>query len=95
MKKKFELMEALSARREEVIEKHNQLKGEKLYNGTTLREFMCQFLAYMRANNPRSQKRFDSLFDSLLDRTYNDNLTILGDDYMVNKYRNTQFIALV
>ena len=94
-KAKFDLMASLTANRDYVIAKFNELKNETLYNGLTLREFMLQIVHIMRVNNPRSEKRFNDIFKSLVGRVYNDNLHIEGSDYMVEKYRGTAFSALV
>lgn len=99
MKAKFEIREALATRRNDVIAKYVKLTNEQFFNGITLKAFMVEFMNVMQMNAPKSQKRFDDLFDSLLGRIYFKNSTICGgskiDDKVREMYRGTAMIALV
>lgn len=87
MATKFDLKQALRARREEVIEKFNALQSEEHYNKCTLKQFMTEFMNLMIINNPRSQKRFDHLFRGLLEMAYYNNCSIVGNDSLTEHLR--------
>lgn len=99
MKAKFDIKEALTARREEVIAKYAKLTGEQFFNGITLKAFMVELMNLMYINAPKSQKRFDDLFASLLGRVYFENSKICGgsriDDKVREMYKGTAMMALV
>lgn len=96
---KFEMREALAARRNDVIAKYIKLTSEDFFNGITLKAFMVEVMNVMQMNAPKSQKRFDDLFDSILGRIYFKNSTICGgstiDDKVREMYRGTAMMALV
>ena len=99
MAAKFDLMQALSTRREEVIEKFNALQNERFYNNCTLKQFMVEFMNLMRENNPRSQKRFDNLFNHILSVVYYKNCSVTGNDNLTDelrkRYNNGQWAAII
>lgn len=99
MATKFDLMQALSARREEVIEKFNALQSEEFYNQCTLKQFMVEFMNLMKINDPRSQKRFNNLFGYLLADVYHNNCSVTGNDILTENLRkrhnNGQWAAII
>lgn len=60
--KKFVIKDALSAIREKIIDKFNELKDDKFFDGVSLKVFMTEILqsANRNADRMKTQKQFDS-----------------------------------
>jgi len=97
--KTFNLKSYLTGRKEEVLEKFENLTKEDHYNGISLKEFMVQFMNNMAANNPKSIKRADSLFIDLLYSVYYSNCEVGVirdlDAIKAAKAPNQQWMAII
>jgi hypothetical protein len=76
--KAFNLKTFLTANKGEVLNQFEALKKEEFYNNITLRGFMIEVMNHMSANNPKSEKKAESIFLSIISHTYLNN-SILGD----------------
>ena len=99
MKTTFNLQQALSARREIVIAKYNNLTGERFFDGCTLRQFMIEVMNLCTINRIRSEKRLDSMLATFIDNVYHDHSRIQSRDVVTDalrkKYAGTAFMAMV
>ena len=92
--KKFELIAALSERREEVIAKHATTT-----DGITLKAFMMEVVNIFKMNRIASQKTFDNNFAFLLGQVTSDHSMRFAaserDNAVREKYAGTAYMALV
>lgn len=99
MKNTFTLQNYLSANREVVIAEYNKLAAHQFFNGISLRDYMLKVMSYMQENNPRSDKRAESLLKSMCYRVTVANSSIGGVDYRTEalkaKYEGTAYMSLV
>jgi len=97
--KKFNLIEALSARREQVIKQYNDLREEKFFDGISLRDFMYEVIGGCQCNKIASEKRLDNSLISIVGIVYmrhcNINLVDSRQARLEKKYKGTQFEALI
>jgi hypothetical protein len=99
MKAKFELKNYMTANRELVISKYNDLSKEDHFNGISLKSFMMKIWNTMVMNNPRSEKTAAKTLSFALDNVYYDNCQIEvindRDAKLAEKYKGTAYMALV
>ena len=99
MKTTFDLKTWMTENREVVIEKYNKLINEPYFNGITLKDFMIQIYNLMQVNNPKSDKRCNSLLPFVMGQVYFNNSKVLGNDKVTddlrNRYNGTSAMALV
>jgi len=99
MKAKFEIKAWLGSKREEIISNYNKLTTEENFNGISLKEFMLKILSLMEINNPKSEKRAESLLPLLMGDVYVNNSKIVAEDKVTNalraKYEGTAYMAMV
>lgn len=92
--KKFDLIAALSERREEVIAKHANTT-----DGISLKAFMMEVVNIFKMNRIASQKNFDNNFDFLLGQVTSDHYMPFAasekDNAIRRQYKGTAFMALV
>lgn len=69
----FDLRNYMTENRDQVINKFNELKEEQFYNGITLKEFMNCIYNAMIKNNPKSNKKADSLLPFVVGDVYFNN----------------------
>lgn len=93
---KFNSIDFLHENRDLVIAKYNEAKNEQFFNGMTLREWMYKVLNLFDKNKISSVSRGKMMLPIFLGQIYVDSISISGNDYMVDKYRNNQqMLALV
>jgi hypothetical protein len=99
MKATFELKTYMTANRDFVINTYNDMTKERFFNGISLASFMTQVYNIMLENNPRSEKRADSLLKTITYSVVDKNVRIGGNDVVQGrlkaKYAGTQMMALV
>jgi hypothetical protein len=99
MATKFELKDYLTNNREMVIAEYNKLTTHKFFNGVTLKAFMVQVYNLMAVNNPKSEKRADSLLSHMVSQVVVNNSKVDAidkqQDALVAKYQGTAFMAMV
>lgn len=66
MKNAFNLQNFLSENRNTVIEKYNEAAKNQFFTGISLKDFMLKVYNDMLNNNPRSEKKANSLFPTIL-----------------------------
>lgn len=98
MKNQFNLKEFMTANRNIIISKHNELSLEQFYNGITLRDFMIQI--YNRvAENCKSEKTASKYLIYAIMGVYNSSVVIGGNDFktenLKSKYQGTSYMSLV
>ncbi len=99
MKTTFDLKNFMTANREVVIAKHNEISKSEFFSGIDLRSFMVAVYNNMQANNPRSEKKAAELLISLTQRVAYQNTTVQvlrdRDQEARAKYAGTAYMALV
>ena len=92
--KKFELIEALRERREEVIAKHATTT-----DGITLKAFMMEVINIFNRNRVTTQNSFDRMFAMLLGEVAANHQMLYTssdrDNAVRAKYAGTAFMAMV
>lgn len=92
--KKFELIAALSERRDEVISKHATTT-----DGITLKAFMLEVVNIFNMNRVATQKAFDNNFAFLLGQVTSDHRLRFAasekDNTIRRQYNGTAYMALV
>lgn len=92
--KKFELIAALSERREEVIAKHATVT-----DGISLKAFMMEVVNIFKMNRIASQKTFDNNFAFLLGQVTSNHMMVFAaserDNAARKQYNGTAYMALV
>lgn len=99
MKATFELKNYMTTNRDIVINAYNEMTTERFFNGISLASFMTQVFNGMLENNPRSEKKADSLLKSVTYSVVDRNVRIGGNDVVQDrlkaKYAGTAMMALV
>ena len=95
MKSKFELKTWLSENREVVISAFTKLTEEAHYNGIALKSFMVQVLEEMARQRITNEKSASQKLPFMVGNVVFENSKIEGNDYMIEKYKGTQFAQLV
>ena len=95
MKKVFILKEWLSENREVVISEFEKLTNEAHYNGITLKGFMLQVFEEMSRQRITSEKSASLKLPFMIGNVVFENSKIEGNDYMIERYKGTQFAQLV
>lgn len=95
MKKVFDLKVWMSENRNFVIEKFEGLQNEVHYNGITLKDFMVQVWNEMNRQRLTNEKQASQKLPFMVSNVVFENSTVTGNDYMIEKYRGTQYAALV
>lgn len=92
--KKFELIAALSERRDEVIAKHATTT-----DGITLKAFMVEIVNIFKMNRVATQKNFDNNFAFLIGQVTSDHRMRFAasdrDNAIRKQYNGTAYMALV
>lgn len=95
----FNLQQSLSAKRDVVISKYNELTAERFFDGCTLRQFMVEVMNACIINNIRSEKRLSSMLPYLMGDIYFRHSTVTGCDVVADKLHNNmpnqQWAAIV
>lgn len=95
MKSKFDLKNWMTENRTFVIEKFESLKKEAHYNGITLKDFMIQVFTEMSRQRLTNEKSASQKLPFMVSNVVFENSKIDGICYMIEKYRGTQYSALV
>lgn len=99
MKNTFELKSYMTANRESVINKYNEISTSEFFSGIDLRSFMVAVYNNMQANNPRSEKKAAELLISMTNHVANQNTTVQvrrdRDQEARAKYQGTAYMAII
>jgi len=82
MKNQFNIKEALTAIRENIIAKYNELTSDKFFDGVSLKQFMIEILNIANRNSDRmrSQNSFDKMIMNLVANVMMNHKRIGGND---------------